>query len=48
MAALGASESCEDAWKGAEEGSVPVAAQDREYGRPCSSVCSAMTPSATR
>ena len=30
-AALGASESCEDAWKGEE--SVPVAAHDREYGR---------------
>ncbi|CAM0948313.1 unnamed protein product [Alopecurus aequalis] len=33
MAALGASESCEDAWKGAEEGRMPVAAHDREYGR---------------
>lgn len=31
-AALGASESCEDAWKGAESG-IPVAAHDREYGR---------------
>ncbi|PAN03548.1 hypothetical protein GQ55_1G003100 [Panicum hallii var. hallii] len=30
-AALGASESCEDAWKGEE--SIPVAAHDREYGR---------------
>jgi pectinesterase inhibitor-like protein len=33
MASLGASESCEDAWKGADKGSVPVAAHDREYGR---------------
>ncbi|KAJ1277436.1 hypothetical protein BS78_04G003700 [Paspalum vaginatum] len=32
-AALGASESCEDAWKGAESGGIPVAAHDREYGR---------------
>ncbi|WVZ78277.1 hypothetical protein U9M48_026018 [Paspalum notatum var. saurae] len=32
-AALGASESCEDAWKGAEAGAIPVAAHDREYGR---------------
>ncbi|PNT65674.1 hypothetical protein BRADI_3g00610v3 [Brachypodium distachyon] len=31
MAALGASESCEDAWKGEKE--LPVAAHDREYGR---------------
>ncbi|AQK61240.1 uncharacterized protein LOC100282038 precursor [Zea mays] len=31
-AAMGASESCEDAWKGEEE-DVPVAAHDREYGR---------------
>ncbi|OEL20557.1 hypothetical protein BAE44_0018424 [Dichanthelium oligosanthes] len=30
-AALGASESCEDAWKGEER--IPVAAHDREYGR---------------
>nr|ACG42938.1 pectinesterase inhibitor domain containing protein [Zea mays] len=30
-AAMGASESCEDAWKGEED--VPVAAHDREYGR---------------
>jgi pectinesterase inhibitor-like protein len=30
-AALGASESCEDAWKGEER--VPVADHDREYGR---------------
>ena len=30
-AAMGASESCEDAWKGEEE--IPVAAHDREYGR---------------
>ncbi|XP_062217224.1 pectinesterase inhibitor 12-like [Phragmites australis] len=30
-AALGASESCEDAWKGEEH--VPVAGHDREYGR---------------
>ncbi|XP_066324703.1 putative invertase inhibitor [Miscanthus floridulus] len=33
-AAMGASESCEDAWKGEEEQHrVPVAAHDREYGR---------------
>ncbi|KAF0895421.1 hypothetical protein E2562_012429 [Oryza meyeriana var. granulata] len=31
-AALGAAESCEDAWKGDEQ-NVPVAAHDREYGR---------------
>ncbi|XP_062229966.1 putative invertase inhibitor [Phragmites australis] len=30
-AALGASESCEDVWKGEER--VPVAGHDREYGR---------------
>nr|CAB3448489.1 unnamed protein product [Digitaria exilis] len=30
-AALGASESCEDAWKG--EDRIPVAAHDREYGK---------------
>jgi pectinesterase inhibitor-like protein len=30
-AALGASEGCEDVWKGEER--VPVAAHDREYGR---------------
>ncbi|CAN6192108.1 unnamed protein product [Urochloa humidicola] len=30
-AALGASESCEDVWKGEER--VPVASHDREYGR---------------
>lgn len=30
-AALGASESCEDAWKGEQR--VPVAGHDREYGR---------------
>lgn len=30
-AAMGASESCEDAWKGEDD--VPVAAHDREYGR---------------
>ncbi|XP_062221319.1 pectinesterase inhibitor 12-like [Phragmites australis] len=30
-AALGASESCEDAWKGEER--IPVAGHDREYGR---------------
>ncbi|KAL6848424.1 hypothetical protein ACP4OV_021718 [Aristida adscensionis] len=30
-AALGASESCEDAWKGQER--LPVAGHDREYGR---------------
>ncbi|CAN6236811.1 unnamed protein product [Urochloa humidicola] len=32
-AAMGASESCEDAWKGMEEVSIPVAQHDREYGR---------------
>ncbi|KAL5199854.1 hypothetical protein ABZP36_021057 [Zizania latifolia] len=32
-AALGASESCEDAWKGEQSQSVPVAGHDREYGR---------------
>jgi pectinesterase inhibitor-like protein len=36
-AALGASESCEDAWKGHHEstagGGIPVADHDREYGR---------------
>jgi pectinesterase inhibitor-like protein len=31
-AALGAAESCEDAWKG-DEGNIPIAAHDREYGR---------------
>ncbi|KAI4978494.1 hypothetical protein ZWY2020_015247 [Hordeum vulgare] len=33
MAALGASESCEDAWRGTPAHGVPVAAHDREYGR---------------
>ncbi|TKW36746.1 hypothetical protein SEVIR_1G002800v4 [Setaria viridis] len=33
-AALGASESCEDAWKGQENAAgIPVAEHDREYGR---------------
>ncbi|KAF0911705.1 hypothetical protein E2562_011705 [Oryza meyeriana var. granulata] len=32
-AALGASESCEDAWKGTDDRNVPVARHDREYGR---------------
>lgn len=33
-AAMGASESCEDAWKGEEEQHrIPVAEHDREYGR---------------
>ncbi|KAM3317843.1 hypothetical protein ACQJBY_035507 [Aegilops geniculata] len=33
MAALGASRSCEDAWRGAPPRAVPVAAHDREYER---------------
>lgn len=33
MAALGASESCERAWRGAPAYGVPVAAHDHEYGR---------------
>ncbi|KAF7081937.1 hypothetical protein CFC21_085839 [Triticum aestivum] len=33
MAALGASRSCEDAWRGAPARAVPVAAHDREYER---------------
>ncbi|KAF7087587.1 hypothetical protein CFC21_090761 [Triticum aestivum] len=33
MAALGASRSCEDAWRGAPPRAIPVAAHDREYER---------------